>query len=125
MELTGLIFMNARFNTSILNARSKLLSTMLLLTLLHMLSVSCSGTTAHDLDKQAAFEANFSPGMTEEEVVDILKTIGDYRLTDTRQLENGDVILTFRTGSGEWGSPVYYFRFSPDHELMVLFPPTV
>lgn len=75
----------------------------------------------HDFEKQEEFEAHFSEGMSVAEVEKILSEIGEYEFVDEWEFSEGDIRLEYRTESRKWGSPTYYFRFTPNGELVTLF----
>jgi hypothetical protein len=75
-----------------------------------------------DFEKQKIFEARFSEGMSKKEVEKILEGIGNYEFGEDWTFPNGDLRLEYHTNSREWGSPTYYFRFTPDDSLVTLFP---
>lgn len=84
---------------------------------------SCSRGKQFDFEKQQAFEARFVAGMSKTEVEEELDKIGNYEFVDTWIFPNEDIGIEYRTNTSDWGSPVYYFRFSPDDALITLFPP--
>lgn len=75
-----------------------------------------------DFEKQEAFEAQFSEGMSQVEVEEKLGEISDYAFINERVIVDGDIMREYHTESKSWGSPTYYFRFTPDDRLVTLFP---
>ena len=83
--------------------------------------ISCSSES--DSDKAEAFESRFPPGMSRFEVEqELLNESLPLEIIQVSQKENGDTIVAYRVNESEWGAPTFYFRFSPDNELIVVWP---
>jgi hypothetical protein len=91
--------------------------------LILLLAIGCRSLSREfDFEKQDTFEAQFSTGMSQAEVEQKLEEISDYEFIDKWIFPNGDIRREYRTESIRWGSPTYYFRFTPDDKLVTLFP---
>lgn len=108
-----------RQNQSLLH---KLLILLLFVSFLSVL-ISCSSTSKGYRDKVATFESRFPPGTLRSEVEEELLTESQpLEILTVSQMEDGDVIIGYRVDKSKWGAPTFYFRFSSDNELIVVWP---
>ena len=76
-----------------------------------------------ELEKQEEFEGHFEPGMSRYEVEHKLSEIGVTELlVRESNFDNGDISIGYRTSYSEWGASSYYFRFTPNDKLIVVYP---
>lgn len=99
----------------------------IILWLIAGLSSSCSSQSI-DFEKQRIFEERFTIGMSRQETeIMLLKDLQDteersLKIISINVLDNNDFIVAYPVDIKKWGAPAYFFRYSPDNKLIVVYP---
>ena len=77
-----------------------------------------------DAEMRETFESQFKSGMTRVEVEKVLENVnGEVLILSETMIENGDILIKYQINTRSVGEPYYFFRFTQDEYLIVVFPP--